>query len=84
MKPLSKNPALDAYSASLVNLRLFDLPEELPDQDAETEVEFDDLTLSPLGFALAQAYDSLVGPLAVTKKLSSRCLHAPAPSYGNW
>jgi hypothetical protein len=74
MKPFAKNPALDAYLASLVNLRFFNMTRELPDTDEATTddtLSFDDLELSALGAALAKQYDAAVGRLSAVKHFST-------------
>jgi len=61
--PFAKNPALSAYLASLVNLRLFDTEEQAEEPDAEDqaqEVVSTDLDLSALGEKVAKAYERSV------------------------
>ncbi|MBM4306309.1 MAG: hypothetical protein FJ123_06175 [Deltaproteobacteria bacterium] len=71
----AKNPALSAYFNSIVNLGFFATESELPDTDEESNVQestFDDIELSDLGLDLAKRYDSVVGKLAVTKRIATK------------
>jgi hypothetical protein len=61
--PYAKNPALDAYIASLVNLRLFDIPEEVAEPESDEDVQptrLQDLSLSDLGQKVAAAFAKAV------------------------
>src|SRR5262249_28214237 len=64
----AKNPALNAYRTSLVNLGCFVTEAEVPESDEEgEEVEFtwEDIELSPLGLQLAECYAAAVDRLPV-------------------
>jgi hypothetical protein len=68
----AKNPALNAYFTSLVNLGCFITEDdaELPeDADEEREFTFDDVQLSQVGMDLAKRYDSVVGALPVLRQI---------------
>lgn len=70
-----KNPALDAYFNSLVNLGLFITEEDLPelgDDEEPPEMTFDDVELTELGLTLASRYDSAVGGLKSVKEAAAR------------
>jgi hypothetical protein len=69
----AKNPALDAYFTSLVNLGCFvpDDDDDLAsddDPDAKREFTFDDIKLSAVGLDLAKRYDSVVGGLPAVRR----------------
>lgn len=71
--PFAKNPALNAYLNSMVNLGFF--VEQAARIESEEEVEeaeftFDDIELSELGIELAGSYNSVVRRLGAVKKLS--------------
>jgi hypothetical protein len=71
--PFAKNPALNAYFNSLVNLGFFESQEERTEVEEEvddTELTFDDIELSELGRDLANAYGSSIGRIEVVKHLS--------------
>ena len=71
--PFAKNPALDVYFNSLVNLGLFEETDELSEPDEETDLvatTFNEIELSPLGIRLAEAYDSATGRLESVRELS--------------
>ena len=72
--PFAKNPALDAYWNSLVNLGFF-VTENDTESSEETEEEvaqtFDDSELSPLGMTLARAYEKRLGRLEAIVDLSA-------------
>ena len=70
--PFTKNPALDAYFNSMVNLGLFVSDEDLPEDGEEDAVErsFDDVRLSPLGEELAESYGSSVTAVVAIAALS--------------
>jgi len=73
-KKFSKNPALDAYYNSLVNLGMFltDSEKLVSDDEGSGEVfTFDDIELSPLGLDLAKRFDQKASSLATTKGISS-------------
>ena len=74
LKHFSKYPALNIYFSSLKNLGLFVTEQDLPDSDEEdeTSITFDDLTLTPLGMDLAKRYDAMVGNLAATKQIVAK------------
>ena len=64
----AKNPALNAYFTSLVNLGCFvteDDAEAAEVADEEREFTFDDVELSPIGLDLAKRYESVVAALPV-------------------
>lgn len=89
---LAKNPALDAYLNSLVNLGCFITEEEQDPEDFESgeaeepvEMTFDDLELSELGQQLASAYDRAVGTLPAAKAAGSnlpRCAPDDTKDFG--
>jgi len=67
----AKNPALNAYFTSLVNLGCFvteDQNTQLDDSDEEREFTFDDVELSAVGLDLAKRYESMVGALPVVRQ----------------
>lgn len=66
-----KNPALDAYFNSLVNLGIFLSDDDLPDIDEETQRTFDSIELSPFGSELAACYDSRVRRLKAIAQIAS-------------
>jgi hypothetical protein len=71
--PFAKNPALNAYLNSLVNLGFFESQDERTEveEDVEdAELTFDDIELSELGRDLASAYGSSIGRIEVVKHLS--------------
>jgi hypothetical protein len=73
--PFAKNPALDVYFNSLVNMGVFEETENQPETDEEHEGEvtatsFDDVELSALGLKLAEAYDSATGRLECVHGIS--------------
>jgi hypothetical protein len=71
----AKNPALNAYLNSLVNLGFFveqDITDELDEELDDSFITIDDIELSDLGKELAESYDKIVGRLAVTKAVSTR------------
>jgi hypothetical protein len=77
--PFAKNPALDAYFNSLVNLAFF-VPTDDAELSNESEEEvaqtFDDIELSPLGIRLANAYEQCIGGLdsvAHVSTIQRRC-----------
>ncbi len=72
MSRFSKNPALDIYFNSLVNLGMFVTNGNLPDDEAEVEFSFDDLELSPLGLNVTESYGSAVEQLGATEPLAAR------------
>lgn len=72
--PFAKNPALDVYYRSLVNLGMFNETNDGDevDEDAEiTEATLDDLELSPLGAEIAAAYESAIGRVACVRDLAT-------------
>ena len=72
--PFAKNPALDAYFNSLVNLGFFITEDDLAASDElEEDVTptFDDLELSALGKQLADGYGSLIARLDSVRKIST-------------
>jgi hypothetical protein len=79
-----KNPALDAYYNSLVNLGVFVTDEQLPDTDEATEHTFDDIELSALGSELASRYDSCVGRLKAVKQIASSERQCSVKSLKTW
>ena len=71
--PFAKNPALNAYLNSMVNLGFFveqEAREEAEEEIEESELTFDDIELSELGTELASAYDSVVRRLGAVRKLA--------------
>lgn len=71
--PFAKNPALNAYLNSLVNLGFFveqDAREETDEELDEGGVSFEDIELSALGKELADSYDSVVRRLGAVKAVS--------------
>ncbi|MEO8275814.1 MAG: hypothetical protein ABI639_06310 [Thermoanaerobaculia bacterium] len=73
LKPLTKNPALDAYWNSIFNLGVFNFEGERPDTDEEAEdFSFENLELSELGILLAEAYGSRVDGLSVSRQFADR------------
>lgn len=71
--PFAKNPALNAYLNSMVNLGFFveqEAREEEEEEIEESELTFDDIELSELGTELASAYDSVVRRLGAVRKLA--------------
>ena len=73
--PFAKNPALDAYFNSLVNLGFFkelDSLEVSEETLAPVEFTFENLELSDLGREVAETYNSVVGRLGAVKALSQR------------
>jgi hypothetical protein len=69
----AKNPALNAYFTSLVNLGCFVTEDQAAvSDDASEEIQFtfDDVELSPLGIELAKRYDSVAGGLPVIRQLA--------------
>jgi hypothetical protein len=75
LKKFTKNPALSAYSNSLVNLGFFVTESELPDTDEESddpEFTLYDRELTDLGLNLAKRYDLAVGSLRATKELAAK------------
>ena len=71
--PFAKNPALNAYLNSLVNLGLFESQEErteIEEEVEDSELTFDDIELSELGLDLANAYGSSIGRIEVIKHLA--------------
>lgn len=79
-----KNPALDAYYNSLVNLGVIVSDDELPDQDQEAERTFDDIKLSQLGMELAKSYDSCVGRLKAVGQIRSPNRRCSLESLKTW
>jgi hypothetical protein len=79
---LAKIPALNAYYTSLVNLGCFvtEVEAEGSDDEAEVELTFDDIELSPLGVNLAKRYDAVAGALPVVRQLAAgkRCCSVAA------
>ncbi len=74
-KKFSKNPALNAYMNSIVNLGLFVSDVERPDTDEEAVGEvftFDDIELSTLGIELAKRFDQKIAGLKTTKQIASK------------
>src|SRR5262245_64292627 len=71
----AKNPALNAYFTSLVNLGFFVTEGDKPlmDGEGEEEVEFtwEDIELSPLGLDLAKRYDAVAGGLPAVRELAA-------------
>jgi hypothetical protein len=88
--PFAKNPALDAYINSLVNLGCFLSEEERAESESEledSEFTFDDLELSNLGQDLAKTYESIVGRLGAVKHLSEldrTCSISSLKEFGKW
>ncbi len=75
LRKFAKNPALNAYIASLINLGMLVTDEERPDSEEEESDEtlsFDDIELSELGRDLAERVDREVGDLEAMRRLSSR------------
>ncbi len=71
--PFAKNPALNAYLNSLVNLGLFESQEErteIEEEVEDSELTFDDIELSELGLDLANAYGSSIGRIEIIKHLA--------------
>jgi hypothetical protein len=70
--PFAKNPALNAYLNSLVNLGCFLSEEERAETEEEIEdLEFSfDIELSDLGQDIANTYESVVGSLRAVKQFS--------------
>ncbi len=71
--PFAKNPALNAYLNSMVNLGLFveqEAREDAEEELQEVELTFDDIELSALGSELASGYRSVVESLGVIEKLT--------------
>lgn len=85
--PFAKNPALDAYWNSLVNLGFFVTEgdgaslEETEDEVAQT---FDDVELSPLGMKLARAYEQGLGRLEAVEDVSTLQRRCGVASLGKW
>lgn len=79
---LAKIPALNAYYTSLVNLGCFVTEDDATatDDEAEVQITFDDLELSPLGVDLAKRYDAVAGGLPVVRQLAAgkRCCSVEA------
>jgi hypothetical protein len=86
--PFAKNPALDVYYNSLVNLGMFEETEDRTEVDDEEEITattFDDLELSLLGEQLANAYDSATGRLDCVRDISKpsrRCTLRGLKEFG--
>lgn len=86
--PFAKNPALDVYINSLVNLGMFEETEERAEVDDDAEIAattFNDLELSPLGAQLAEAYDSVTGRLECVREMSTplrRCAIRGLKEFG--
>lgn len=81
--PFAKNPALDAYFNSLVNLGFFITEDEAVPSDEEEGTAtqtFNDLELSSLGKQLAESYDSLTGRLESVRNLSTAKRHCTVRS----
>lgn len=70
--PFAKNPALDAYLNSLINLGFFvEQGERAEVEDVEeSELTFNNVELSDLGTKLATSYDSVVRRLEAVRRLS--------------
>ena len=71
--PFVKNPALNAYLNSLVNLGFFESQEERTEVEEEvedTDLTIDDIELSELGHDLANAYGSSIGRIEAVRHLS--------------
>ena len=71
---LAKNPALNAYFTSLVNLGCFVTENDTPASEDESEAAqftFDHVELSAMGVELAMRYDSVVGSLPVVHALAA-------------
>ena len=73
---LVRNPAFNAYYASLVNLGVFKWTKEAPKDEHDTEAEepprtVDDLELAELGISLAEDYASAIGSLAAVDVFAS-------------
>ena len=70
----AKNPALNAYFTSLVNLGCFVTENDgavvVDGTGEEREFTFDDVELSPLGLDLAKRYDSVAGGVPVVRQLA--------------
>ncbi len=84
---LTKNPALDAYFNSLVNLGFFVTHEERPDADQETDTQettLEDVQLTGLGLDLAQRYDSQVAALMATKQYATKQRVCTSRSLGEF
>jgi hypothetical protein len=87
--PFAKNPALDAYWNSLVNLGFFvteEKDEDEPSEETEEEVAqtFDDSELSPLGMKLARAYEQRLGRLEAVGGVSTLQRRCSVASLGKW
>lgn len=85
--PFAKNPALDAYFNSLVNLGLFLTQKdiEVSDEKEEEVVQtFDDINLSPLGAQLAKAYEQRIGRLASVAHVSTLQRRCTVNSLRSW
>jgi hypothetical protein len=79
----AKNPALNAYFTSLVNLGCFVTENEgavADDAGEEVQFTFDDVELSPLGLDLATRYDSVAGCLPVMRQLAEGHRHLSVES----
>jgi len=71
--PFAKNPALNIYLNSLVNLGFFvseTARDETEEELEDSEFTFDDIQLSELGQEMANAYGSVVGRLGAVRDLS--------------
>lgn len=70
-----KNPALDAYFNSLVNLGVFVTEEDMPelsDEEEPPEMTFEDVELTELGRELAGSYCSAIGNLKGVEEIGTR------------
>src|SRR5262249_2100356 len=83
----AKNPALNAYFTSLVNLGCFvteDDAEVAEDADEEREFTFDDVELSSVGLDLAKRYDSVVAGLPVVRQFVGGNRRCPIESLADF
>jgi len=85
--PFAKNPALDAYFNSLVNLGFFvteDDAEASDESEQEVARTFDDIELSPLGVSLAQAYERQIGRLAAVADVATPQRRMRVATLSKW
>ncbi len=84
--PFAKNPALDAYLASLVNLRLFEAAEDVAEPESDEEVQPTRLeaSLSALGLKVAPAYGKAVARTRVEEIVRNGARSAKEADLAEW
>ncbi|MBI1370747.1 MAG: hypothetical protein GC162_19080 [Planctomycetes bacterium] len=83
----AKNPAMNAYFNSLVNLGVFITEEDIPeleDDEEPIELTFDDIELSAMGLEIAAAYDAAVGRLQAVSEVASRSRRCAVTTLKAW